>query len=44
LRWAAPQPGRSNPELKLLIRVLCFREEDMDLSFLDFRVTRRHRE
>ncbi len=40
--WVASQLGHSNPELTLRVYAHALREEETDLSFLDFGGTRRH--
>jgi integrase len=42
VRWVASQLGHSNPELTLRVYAHALREEETDLSFLDFGGTRRH--
>jgi integrase len=42
VRWVAAQLGHSNPELTLRVYAHALREEETDLSFLDFGGTRRH--
>ena len=42
VRWVASQLGHSNPELTLRVYAHAMREEETDLSFLDFGGTRRH--
>ncbi|MEE9606448.1 MAG: tyrosine-type recombinase/integrase [Myxococcota bacterium] len=42
IRWVASQLGHSNPELTLRVYTHALREEETDLSFLDFGGTRRH--
>ena len=42
VRWVASQLGHANPELTLRVYAHALREEETDLSFLDFGGTRRH--
>ena len=42
VRWVATQLGHANPELTLRIYAHALREEESDLSFLDFGGTKRH--
>jgi len=42
VRWVASQLGHANPELTLRVYAHAMREEQTDLSFLDFGGTRRH--
>jgi len=42
VRWVASQLGHSNPELTLRVYAHALREEETDLSFLDFGGTKRH--
>ncbi len=42
IRWVASQLGHANPELTLRVYAHALREEEQDLSFLDFGGTRRH--
>ncbi len=42
MRWAASQLGHANPELTLRVYAHAMKEEETDLSFLDFGGTRRH--
>ena len=42
MRWVASQLGHANPELTLRVYAHALREEETDLSFLDFGGTRRH--
>ncbi len=42
VRWVASQLGHANPELTLRVYAHAMREEETDLSFLDFGGTRRH--
>ncbi len=42
VRWVAAQLGHSNPELTLRVYAHAMREEETDLSFLDFGGTKRH--
>jgi len=42
VRWVAAQLGHSNQELTLRVYAHALREEESDLSFLDFGGTRRH--
>ena len=42
IRWVASQLGHSNPELTLRVYAHALREEETDLSFLDFGGTKRH--
>ncbi len=42
VRWVAAQLGHSNPELTLRVYAHALREEESDLSFLDFGGARRH--
>jgi integrase len=42
VRWVASQLDHSNPELPLRVYAHALREEESDLSFLDFGGTRRH--
>ncbi len=42
VRWVANRLGHANPELTLRVYAHTFREEESDLSFLDFGSTRRH--
>jgi integrase len=42
IKWVAGQLGHSNPELTLRVYAHALREEDTDLSFLDFGGTKRH--
>ena len=41
-RWVASQLGHANPELTLRVYAHAMKEEESDLSFLDFGGTRRH--
>jgi len=42
VRWVASQLGHANPELTLRVYAHALREEETDLSFLDFSDTKRH--
>jgi len=42
VRWVASQLGHANPELTLRVYAHALREEETDLSFLDFSGTKRH--
>ena len=42
VRWVASQLGHANPELTLRVYAHALREEEADLSFLDFGGTKRH--
>ncbi len=42
VRWVAAQLGHSNPGLTLRVYAHALREEETDLSFLDFGGARRH--
>jgi hypothetical protein len=42
VRWVAAQLGHANPELTLRVYAHALREEESDLSFLDFGGTKRH--
>ena len=42
MRWVASQLGHANPELTLRVYAHALREEETDLSFLDFGGTKRH--
>ena len=42
VRWVASQLGHANPELTLRVYAHAMRKEETDLSFLDFRGTKRH--
>ena len=42
VRWVASQLGHANPELTLRVYAHAMREEETDLSFLDFGGTKRH--
>ncbi len=42
VRWVAAQLGHTSPELTLRVYAHAMREEEQDLSFLDFDGTRRH--
>ncbi len=42
VRWVASQLGHTSPELTLRVYAHALREEEQDLSFLDFSGTRRH--
>ena len=42
VRWAVSQLGYANPELTLRVYAHALREEETDLSFLDFGDTKRH--
>ena len=42
MRWVAGQLGHSTAELTLRVYAHALREEETDLSFLDFGGTRRH--
>ncbi len=42
VRWVASQLGHARPELTLRVYAHALREEEVDLSFLDFGGTRRH--
>ncbi len=42
VRWVASQLGHANPELTLRVYAHALREEETDLSFLDFGGTKRH--
>jgi len=42
IRWVASQLGHANPELTLRVYAHALREEETDLSFLDFGDTKRH--
>ena len=42
LRWVATQLGHANPELTLRVYAHALRDEETDLSFLDFGGTKRH--
>ena len=42
VRWVASQLGHANPELTLRVYAHAMKEEETDLSFLDFGGTRRH--
>ena len=42
VRWVASQLGHANPELTLRVYAHSLREEETDLSFLDFGGTKRH--
>jgi integrase len=42
VRWVASQLGHANPELTLRVYAHALREEETDLSFLDFGDTKRH--
>ena len=42
VRRVASQLGHSNPELTLRVYARALREEESDLSFLDFGGTKRH--
>ncbi len=42
VRWVATQLGHANPELTLRVYAHTLREEETDLSFLDFGGTKRH--
>ena len=42
VRWVASQLGHANPELTLRNYAHALREEESDLSFLDFGGTKRH--
>jgi integrase len=42
VRWVASQLGHTSPELTLRVYAHALREEEQDLSFLDFDGTRRH--
>ncbi len=42
VRWVASQLGHANPELTLRVYAHALREEESDLSFLDFGGTKRH--
>ncbi|MCH7644263.1 MAG: site-specific integrase [Myxococcales bacterium] len=42
VRWVAAQLGHANPELTLRVYAHALREEETDLSFLDFGGTKRH--
>ncbi len=42
VRWVASQLGHANPELTLRVYAHALREEETDLSFLDFDGTKRH--
>jgi integrase len=43
VRWVASQRGHSDPALTLRVYSHALREEETDLSFLDFGGTKRHR-
>ncbi|NRA08636.1 MAG: tyrosine-type recombinase/integrase, partial [Myxococcales bacterium] len=42
VRWVASQLGHASPELTLRVYAHALREEEADLSFLDFGGTKRH--
>ncbi len=42
VRWVASQLGHASPELTLRVYAHAMREEEADLSFLDFGGTKRH--
>ena len=42
VRWVVSQLGHANPELTLRVYAHALREEETDLSFLDFSGTKRH--
>ncbi len=42
VRWVSSQLGHANPELTLRVYAHAMREEETDLSFLDFGGTKRH--
>ena len=42
VRWVASQLGHARPDLTLRVYAHALREEEVDLSFLDFGGTRRH--
>ncbi|MAJ61817.1 MAG: hypothetical protein CBC48_18960 [bacterium TMED88] len=42
VRWVASQLGHASPEFTLRVYAHALREEETDLSFLDFGGTKRH--